>query len=208
MSEHKLVVMGDGGVGKTALTIQLTSNHFIEYYDPTIESSYRRQVVIDEKACVLDVLDTAGQEEYTALRSQWIRTGEGFVIVYDVTNRATFEVVEKFRNQILQDLDVSAAPMILVGNKCDLTENREVATMEGAELAKSWGSAFIETSARTRHNVDEVFFTLVRQIRNWNSASEKKDKKTPGGGGMKLPLSIKKWKKKLTPDQVANCNLI
>jgi GTPase SAR1 family protein len=74
------------------------------------------------------------------------------VIVYDVTNRATFEVVEKFRNQILQDLDVSAAPMILVGNKCDLTTTREVATMEGAELAKSWGASFIET--RFAHTSD------------------------------------------------------
>jgi len=209
MSEYKLVVMGDGGVGKTALTIQLTSNHFIEYYDPTIESSYRRQVVIDDKACILDVLDTAGQEEYTALRSQWIRTGEGFVIVYDVTNRSTFEVVEKFRTQILQDLDVSAAPMILVGNKCDLEDRREVTTMEGTELAKSWGSAFIETSARTRLNVDEVFFTLVRQIRDWSNRSLATEKKE-GKKGHKLPLSILKLKKKIVyvVDQHKECKIV
>jgi len=209
MSEYKFVVMGDGGVGKTALTIQLTSNHFIEYYDPTIESSYRRQVVIDDKACILDVLDTAGQEEYTALRSQWIRTGEGFVIVYDVTNRSTFEVVEKFRTQILQDLDVSAAPMILVGNKCDLEDRREVTTMEGTELAKSWGSAFIETSARTRLNVDEVFFTLVRQIRDWSNRSLATEKKE-GKKGHKLPLSILKLKKKIVyvVDQHKECKIV
>jgi len=209
MSEYKLVVMGDGGVGKTALTIQLTSNHFIEYYDPTIESSYRRQVVIDDKACILDVLDTAGQEEYTALRSQWIRTGEGFVIVYDVTNRSTFEVVEKFRTQILQDLDVRAAPMILVGNKCDLEDRREVTTMEGTELAKSWGSAFIETSARTRLNVDEVFFTLVRQIRDWSNRSLATEKKE-GKKGHKLPLSILKLKKKIVyvVDQHKECKIV
>jgi len=191
MSEFKLVVLGDGGVGKTALTIQLTSNHFIEYYDPTIESSYRRQVVIDEKACILDVLDTAGQEEYTALRSQWIRTGEGFAIIYDITNRGSFEMAEKFKNQILQDLDVTAAPMILVGNKCDLADRREVTTMEGTELAKSWGAAFLETSARTRKNVDEVFFNLVRQIRSWHERPQEKKGKNQKTNSISLKLKQK-----------------
>eukprot|EP01114_Cavostelium_apophysatum_P023511 TRINITY_DN8884_c0_g1_i2.p1 TRINITY_DN8884_c0_g1~~TRINITY_DN8884_c0_g1_i2.p1 ORF type:complete len:125 (+),score=14.41 TRINITY_DN8884_c0_g1_i2:83-457(+) len=118
--EHKLVVLGDGGSGKTAITIQCTSNHFVEYYDPTIESSYRRQVVIDGKACVLDILDTAGQDEYSALRSQWIRSGEGFLVVYDITSRTSFELAERFRSTILMDLDSDSVPMILVGNKCDL----------------------------------------------------------------------------------------
>jgi GTPase KRas protein len=68
MTLHKIVVLGDGGVGKTALTIQLCLSHFVETYDPTIEDSYRKQVVIDEIPCVLEVLDTAGQEEYTAFK--------------------------------------------------------------------------------------------------------------------------------------------
>jgi GTPase KRas protein len=75
-------VLGDGGVGKTALTIQLCSNHFVEEYDPTIEDSYRKQVVIDDESCLLEILDTAGQEEFTALRDQWIRDCEGFVLIY------------------------------------------------------------------------------------------------------------------------------
>jgi len=176
MTDYKIVVLGDGGVGKTALTIQLCSNHFVEYYDPTIESIYRRQVVIDEEACVLDVLDTAGQEEYTALRSQWIRTGEGFVVVYDVTNRSTFEQAEVFRRQILQDKDVDWIPLVLVGNKCDLESQREVSTLEGQQLAKSWHNCFVEASAKTRKNVDETFFTVVRAIRErYKESADKKD---------------------------------
>lgn len=66
----KLVVLGDGGVGKTALTIQLCLNHFIEAYDPTIEDSYRKHAVIDDQPVLIEILDTAGQEEYTALRDQ------------------------------------------------------------------------------------------------------------------------------------------
>ena len=68
MTEYKLVIVGGGGVGKSALTIQLIQNHFIDEYDPTIEDSYRKQVTIDEETCLLDILDTAGQEEYSAMR--------------------------------------------------------------------------------------------------------------------------------------------
>jgi len=102
MTLYKLVVLGDGGVGKTALTIQLCLNHFVETYDPTIEDSYRKQVVIDGIACMLEVLDTAGQEEYTALRDQWIRDGEGFVLVYSISSRSSFTRIPRFHNQILR----------------------------------------------------------------------------------------------------------
>jgi len=177
MTEYKLVAMGDGGVGKTALTIQLCSNHFVEYYDPTIESSYRRQVVIDDNACILEVLDTAGQEEYTALRAQWIRSGEGFLIIYSITDRNTFEQVEKFRRAILQDKDADYVPIVLVGNKCDMEERREVTTMEGSELAKSMNARFFEASAKNRLNVDEAFFALVRMIKQHNEKDVEKIKK-------------------------------
>jgi len=90
MATYNLVVLGDGAVGKTALTIQLCSHHFVEQFDPTIESSYRRQVEVDGTVALLDILDTAGQEEFTALRSQWIRAGEGYLIVYDITSEKSF----------------------------------------------------------------------------------------------------------------------
>merc|ERR1711939_199521 len=112
MTLYKLVVLGDGGVGKTALTIQLCLNHFVETYDPTIEDSYRKQVQIDGQSCMLEVLDTAGQEEYTALRDQWIRDGEGFVLVYDISSRASFARIEKLHRQIqrVKESSQSASP--------------------------------------------------------------------------------------------------
>ncbi|KAI7384656.1 hypothetical protein KC336_g18149, partial [Hortaea werneckii] len=109
MTLYKLVVLGDGGVGKTALTIQLCLNHFVETYDPTIEDSYRKQVQIDGQSCMLEVLDTAGQEEYTALRDQWIRDGEGFVLVYSISSRSSFSRIQKFHHQIQRVKDSAAA---------------------------------------------------------------------------------------------------
>lgn len=185
MTLYKLVVLGDGGVGKTALTIQLCLNHFVETYDPTIEDSYRKQVQIDGQSCMLEVLDTAGQEEYIALRDQWIRDGEGFVLVYSISSRSSFARIQRFHSQIQRvketamagspsypgsPLSASApvfgqAPVMLVGNKCDRVTEREVSTQEGQALAKDLGCDFVEASAKNCVNVEKAFFDVVRQLR-------------------------------------------
>ncbi|KAF9145626.1 Ras GTPase ras2 [Linnemannia schmuckeri] len=172
MMLYKLVVLGDGGVGKTALTIQLCLNHFVGMclklvltYDPTIEDSYRKQVVIDDQSCVLEVLDTAGQEEYTALRDQWIRDGEGFLLVYSIAARSTFDRIRRFRDQIVRVKDSENVPLMLVGNKCDKLAEREVTRDEGALMAKSLRCEFTETSAKTCVNVERSFYNVVRMIR-------------------------------------------
>jgi GTPase KRas protein len=93
--------------------------------------SYRKQCVIDDEVALLDVLDTAGQEEYSAMREQYMRTGEGFLLVYSITSRQSFEEIITFQQQILRVKDKDYFPMIVVGNKCDLESEREVST-EGA----------------------------------------------------------------------------
>lgn len=188
MTLYKLVVLGDGGVGKTALTIQLCLNHFVETYDPTIEDSYRKQVVIDGFSCMLEVLDTAGQEEYTALRDQWIRDGEGFVLVYSISSRSSFTRLPRFHNQILRVKESAGAsgspmanyggspgmynstsalevPIMLVGNKSDRVTEREVSTQEGHALARELGCEFVEASAKNCVNVERAFFEVVRILR-------------------------------------------
>eukprot|EP01111_Echinosteliopsis_oligospora_P007380 TRINITY_DN222_c2_g1_i1.p1 TRINITY_DN222_c2_g1~~TRINITY_DN222_c2_g1_i1.p1 ORF type:complete len:188 (+),score=44.89 TRINITY_DN222_c2_g1_i1:117-680(+) len=173
-TEYKLVIVGGGGVGKSALTIQFIQNHFIDEYDPTIEDSYRKQVTIDEETCLLDILDTAGQEEYSAMRDQYMRTGQGFLCVYSVVSRSSFDEISSFREQILRVKDKDRVPMIVVGNKCDLQNERQVAEREGQDLAKSFACPFIETSAKSRVNVEESFYQLVRQIRTQIRSETKK----------------------------------
>jgi len=168
LREYKLVVVGGGGVGKSALTIQFIQSHFVDEYDPTIEDSYRKQCVIDEEVALLDVLDTAGQEEYGAMREQYMRTGEGFLLVYSITSRNSFEEISTFHQQILRVKDQDSFPVIVVANKCDLEYERQVGMNEGRDLAKHFGCKFIETSAKQRINVDEAFSNLVREIRKYN----------------------------------------
>ncbi|KAG5196738.1 hypothetical protein MJG53_017111 [Ovis ammon polii x Ovis aries] len=164
MTEYKLVVVGAGGVGKSALTIQLIQNHFVDEYDPTIEDSYRKQVVIDGETCLLDILDTAGQEEYSAMRDQYMRTGEGFLCVFAINHTKSFEDIHQYREQIKRVKDSDDVPMVLVGNKCDLAA-RTVESRQAQDLARSYGIPYIETSAKTRQGVEDAFYTLVREIR-------------------------------------------
>eukprot|EP01132_Coremiostelium_polycephalum_P005059 gene5059-6298_t len=182
-NEYKLVVMGGGGVGKSALTIQFIQNHFIEEYDPTIEDSYRRQCQVDEDTCLLDILDTAGQDDYSAMRDQYMRTGQGFLCVYDVTSRTSFEEINVVREQIIRVKDNERVPIVLVGNKCDLENLREVTHGEGEDMAKLFGCPFLETSAKKRLNVDECFFEVVREIKKSlkEPGRSKKDKRGVGG---------------------------
>lgn len=147
--EVNLVVFGSGGVGKSCLIVQLIQNLFVESYDPTLEDSYRKEVKIQDKGVVLDILDTAGQEEFHSLRDQYIRRGEGFIIVYSVTSKSSFEEVTTLINQILSAKEVenydkeptlaNYLPIVVVGNKCDLVKDRKVSTEEGQQLCNKFG---------------------------------------------------------------------
>ncbi|KAG1661798.1 Ras-like protein 2 [Nymphon striatum] len=123
---YKLVVVGGGGVGKSAITIQFIQSYFVTDYDPTIEDSYTKQCVIDDVVAKLDVLDTAGQEEFSAMREQYMRSGEGFLLIFSVDDRNSFDEIYKFHKQILRVKDRDEFPMLLVGNKADLESKRTV----------------------------------------------------------------------------------
>ncbi|KAH9487125.1 Ras-like protein 1 [Psilocybe cubensis] len=156
MDSWRVAVLGDGGVGKTALAVQT--------YDPTIEDAYRKQLVVDNRMCFVEVIDTAGQEEYATLRDQWVREGQGFILVYSIASRSTFDRLEIFR-QSMRRVKRGDPIFMLVGNKCDKTYEREVSKEEGAALARQFGCEFIETSAKTPTNVDRLFTNLVRSLR-------------------------------------------
>jgi GTPase KRas protein len=132
-----------------------------------IEDCYRKNTLVDDRTAYLDILDTAGQEEYTMLRDQWIRGGHGFLLVYSVNNRRSFEEIGDFRDRVLQVKEAETAPMVLVGNKCDLAAERTVTFQEGKSLAdkcvatREAGAVALLTRARA-----PLAFRVVAQIRN------------------------------------------
>jgi small GTP-binding protein len=142
---------------------------------------------------MLEVLDTAGQEEYSAMREQYMKNCEGILIVYSITSRSSFEEVRVFYNQILRvrdsvfEDDGEVFPLCIVGNKCDLEGERQVSTAEGFALAKEFCCDFIETSAKSRINVDQCFYDLVRLIRTRRAL---KSIEIPGGYRGSLGLTI------------------
>ncbi|CAH1800035.1 unnamed protein product [Owenia fusiformis] len=166
---YKLVVVGGGGVGKSALTIQFIQSYFVTDYDPTIEDSYTKQCVIDDVVARLDILDTAGQEEFSAMREQYMRSGEGFLLVFSVADRSSFDQIYKFHKQILRVKDRDEFPMILVGNKADLEHQRRITHDEGASIARELKIPYIEASAKVRMNVDQAFYDLVRIVRKFQA---------------------------------------
>lgn len=181
MGLHKVIMVGSGGVGKSALTLQFMYDEFVEDYEPTKADSYRKKVVLDGEECQIDILDTAGQEDYAAIRDNYFRSGEGFLCVFSITEPESFAATSEFREQILRVKGDENSPFLLVGNKADLEEKRQVSTEEGDSKAKEWNVPYVETSAKTRANVDKVFFDLMREIRD----RKMEDNVKPGGKGKK-----------------------
>ncbi|KYQ92134.1 Ras GTPase [Tieghemostelium lacteum] len=190
----RIVGLGCGGVGKSSITINFIQNYFVDEYDPTIEDSYRRTSQVDGVTYLLDILDTAGQDDYSAMRDQYIRTGQGFLLVYDITKRSTYEEITTFVEQIKRVKETQKVPIVLVGNKTDLEKHRVVSYQEGRELSKLYDCPFFESSAKTKINVIESFHELVREIKKAQNESiakkEEKDKK-------KSPHMVASLKKKL-----------
>mmetsp|Transcript_8638 Transcript_8638/g.13338 ORF Transcript_8638/g.13338 Transcript_8638/m.13338 type:complete len:196 (+) Transcript_8638:59-646(+) len=187
-TEYKITVLGAGGVGKSALTIRLITGTYESNYDPTIEDSYRKQVQIDNKPALLDILDTAGQEEYAALQDQWIREGDGFLIVYAINARESFDEAEVIRSKIIRILDSDQdnpdVPIVLAGNKCDLENERTVLLSELEQRKTEWKCGAFETSAKEKKNIDECFYQVVREIRKRQGGNDAPiGKKTQKKGG-------------------------
>ncbi|XP_010003327.1 PREDICTED: GTP-binding protein Rit2 [Chaetura pelagica] len=197
---YKVVMLGAGGVGKSAMTMQFISHRFPDYHDPTIEDAYKTQVRIDDEPAYLDILDTAGQAEFTAMRDQYMRGGEGFIICYSITDRQSFQEAAEFKELIYRVRHTYDIPLVLVGNKTDLEEFRQVSTEEGMSLAREYSCSFFETSAALRFYIDDVFHGLVREIRRKESSLPMLEKKMKRKDSLwwKLKGSLKKKKESTT----------
>ncbi|PYH63891.1 putative RAS small monomeric GTPase [Aspergillus vadensis CBS 113365] len=182
-----ITICGDGGCGKSSITLRLVRSQWIHEYDPTIEDSYSVTRVVDGVPYFLSITDTAGQEEYRGLWAASNLRSDAFLLVYDITNKSSLGALDYFMDMIeieteqrLEDndrlrkelgasadgLDVGMPPpvKIVAGNKCDLKDNRVISSREGLEYARKHGCGFMETSAREMVNIEETFALLVRRV--------------------------------------------
>jgi len=200
---HKVIMVGSGGVGKSALTLQFMYDEFVEEYEPTKADSYRKKVVLDGEECSIDILDTAGQEDYSAIRDNYYRSGEGFICVYSITDQESFDATAEFREQILRVKNSDPnIPIMLVGNKSDLNASvRQVSLAVAQQRAEHWGVSYVETSAKNRTNVDKVFYDLMREIKRRKGVTSTNANGGASGGGEthKVEKSSRRgWKKRCT----------
>lgn len=160
----KLVLIGDSGVGKSCLLLRFADDNFTDSYISTIGVDFRfRTVTIDEKVVKLQIWDTAGQERFRTITHNYYRGAHGIALVYDVTHAGSFENIRKW----IQDVHTyaeSSVNIVLIGNKCDLSDKRVIDTEKGREIAKEYGIEFFETSAKADINVQEAFAVLVRKV--------------------------------------------
>ncbi|OJJ43369.1 hypothetical protein ASPZODRAFT_161597 [Penicilliopsis zonata CBS 506.65] len=182
-----ITICGDGGCGKSSITLRLVRSQWIHEYDPTIEDSYSVTRTIDGLPYFLSITDTAGQEEYRGLWAASNLKSDAFLLVYDITSADSLTALDYFVDMIgleaeqrLEDnsrlrkqlgasakgVDVGMPPpvKIVAGNKCDLKDARVISAREGLEYARKNGCGFMETSAREMVNIEETFALLVRRV--------------------------------------------
>ena len=159
---YRVLVAGMEGVGRSSFCIQFINNHFVDDYDPDIEDSYVVQRVVDGESVNIDVMDSAGP---SAWYRECQRSCAGVFCMYDITSRASFEAAKRIREEGIAAHEDATWSSVLVGNKCDMESARVVGRDEGQQLAHEWACPCFEISAKTRFDLQEAMFALIREIR-------------------------------------------
>lgn len=163
--DNSQTVLGSGAVGKSSLTASVCGGNYSEIYDPTIEDLYTMTFNIDGVDRSVDILDTAGQDEFVSLLDQWMREGDGFLLVYSVIDEQSFTHVQNLVERIARTKGAVKPPIVIVGNKCDLpADQHEVSEDQGRAFAEKCGYPFFETSALTKVNANACFQQLVKAM--------------------------------------------
>ncbi|XP_061426980.1 ras-related protein Rab-8A-like [Lethenteron reissneri] len=170
----KLLLIGDSGVGKTCVLFRFSEDAFNSTFISTIGIDFKiRTIDLDGKKIKLQIWDTAGQERFRTITTAYYRGAMGIMLVYDITSEKSFENIKNWIRNIEEHASADVQKMVL-GNKCDMNDRRQVTKERGEKLAEDYNIQFMETSAKASINVEEAFFTLAREIK------AKMDKKMEG----------------------------
>ena len=188
----KLIIVGDSNVGKTNIMSKYIHNQFNQHSKSTIGVEFGTKIVnIDNKKIKAQIWDTAGQERYKSITSAYYKGAKGALIVYDITNKFSFDSVDKW----VQDLNSygdKTITLLLVGNKSDLEEKRQITKENGEEKAKSFNLGFIETSACSGDNIDQAFVIMLKEVlKKYIDENDINNDEFEASGGKNLELNKK-----------------
>ncbi|KAL9644573.1 hypothetical protein ABK040_015312 [Willaertia magna] len=180
----KLVLVGDSGTGKSSILMQFTEDEFKEHISPTIGVDFKVKFIEAKKKRVkLTIFDTAGQERFRTLTSSYYRNAHAVILVYDVTRKETFDNIQNWLKECNLYATYEDCVKLLVGNKIDLKEKREVSEQQGDTFARQNNMLYIETSAKTREGIDQAFEEVAHQILDNDKLNE------TGGSGQQTNKS-------------------
>jgi len=172
LKKRKMAVLGSRSVGKSSLVVQYIESHFVESYYPTIEFTFSKSINYKGSEYGCDIIDTAGQDEYSILNSKHAIGIHGYILVYSVTSRNSFDMIQVVYDKIVNFCGVTQIPCVIVGSKADLEQNRQVSKGEGEELARQNNAVFVETSAKNNINVAKVFEMCLAEVERMSPSSQ------------------------------------
>ncbi|KAG7539918.1 Small GTPase [Arabidopsis thaliana x Arabidopsis arenosa] len=165
LAKFKLVFLGDQSVGKTSIITRFMYDKFDTTYQPTIGIDFlSKTMYLEDRTVRLQLWDTAGQERFRSLIPSYIRDSSVAIVVYDVSNRQTFLNTSKWIEDVHRERGQSNVIIVLVGNKTDLVEKRQVSISEGEDKGKEYGVMFIETSAKENFNIKALFRKIAAAL--------------------------------------------
>ncbi|KAF3042191.1 hypothetical protein E8E12_009125 [Didymella heteroderae] len=171
--QRKMAIVGSRAVGKSSMTVQFVDGHFVDSYYPTIENTFSKMIKWKNQDFATEIIDTAGQDEYSILNSKHFIGIHGYMIVYSVASKQSFEMARIIRDKILNHLAVDWVPIVIVGNKSDLRpEQRQVTPEDGKQLAQEFKCGWTEASARYNENVEKAFQLLIEQVETSQNPGE------------------------------------
>ena len=193
----KIILVGDTSVGKTNIINKYIKNEFREDFYATIGVEFsHKKFVVENRKIKAQIWDTAGQERYKAITRAYYKGAKGAFIVYDITRKETFDDIDKWRNELISSCNKEVTVM-LIGNKCDLEDQREISKEQGEEKAKSFGFSFLETSALSGENLEKGFQMLIEEIyQKYKVEQSKSDEINLNSGAEEIKIGKMNKKKK------------
>ncbi|CAO3573499.1 unnamed protein product [Mortierella alpina] len=161
---RRIALLGSRAVGKSSMIIQYVENVFVDSYFPTIERTFIKSLTFHGQPYDVELIDTAGQDEFSIFNGKHALDVHGYVLVYSVTSKLSFDMIGVIRDKILNYTGTDWVPIVIVGNKTDLQGQRQVTREEGEELAAKWKCLSCETSAKTNLNIGRAFELMIAEI--------------------------------------------